>query len=94
MLSVPDEYTSENAYHKSDDYQAPAGFAAPRPGAGPQEVADYKFAADLQKNEQVEAGTVRTMEQIVTEEQEAEEAQGHRTGRANYHINQVRRNFV
>jgi hypothetical protein len=46
------------------------------------------MAANLQKFEQVDAGTIRTMTKIVTEETEAETAQAHRTQRSNYHINQ------
>lgn len=90
MFSVPDAYTSENAYHKSDGEYVPAaaGFAGPAPGAHPQEVEDFKLAADLQKVEQVDAGTVRTMTKIVKEEQQEEEATAHRTERSNYHINQ------
>jgi len=88
MLSVPDSYTSENAYHKSDDYKGPSGFPAPPPGASPQEIADWKLAQEMQKVEQVDAGTVRTMQKIVHEEQEEDEAQAHRTERSNYHINQ------
>jgi len=90
MLSVPDEYTSEHAYHKSDgEYvKAPSGYDAPPPGATQQEIEDWKLAAEMQKVEQVDAGTVRTMQKIVTEEQKAEEEQAHRTGRSTYHINQ------
>jgi hypothetical protein len=92
MLSVPSEYTSEHAYKSGDvsnhNYTPPGGFAAPPPGADPQEIADYQLAAGLQKIEQVDAGTVRTMQQIVTEEAQADEAQAHRTERSNFHINQ------
>jgi len=89
MLSVPAEYTSENAYHKSEDGQiGKVGFAPPPTGAGHQEMADYALAAELQKVEQVDAGTVRTMQKICKEENEEEEAQAHRTERSNYHINQ------
>jgi len=91
MLSVPDEYATENAYHKSDGdaFKGPGtNFAAPPPGASPQEIADYQVASELQKTEQIECGTVRTMEKIYTKEQKEEEAQSHRTERSNYHINQ------
>jgi hypothetical protein len=72
MLSVPSEYTTENAYVKGDgDY-----------------VADYLLAKELQKVEQVGAGTAREMSKIVTEEHEEEISQSHRTDRSNYHINQ------
>ena len=92
MFSVPAEYSSDHAYKKADgDYLPPVGkpgFAAPPAGARPQEVADFKFAAELQKVEQVDAGTVRAMQKIVREEIEEDEAQAHRTERSNYHINQ------
>ena len=90
MLSVPADYTSENAYKKTEgEYHAPGTeFAAPPKGAQPQEIADFKIAAELQKVEQVDAGTVRTMEKIVTEEIQEDTAQAHRTERSNYHINQ------
>lgn len=88
MLTVPSEYSSENAYHKSDGDYIVQGYSAPPPGATQQEIADWKLALELQKVEQVDAGTVRTMEKIVHEEQEEEEAQAHRTERSNYHINQ------
>lgn len=92
MLSVPAEYTSENAYKKSDgDYFAPtgsSGFVPPGQGARPQEVADFKLAAEIQTVEQVDAGTVRTMKKMLNEEHDDEEARAHRTERSNYHINQ------
>ena len=89
MLQVPSEYTSEHAYKaEGGEYMAPATFVAPPPGADPQEVADFQMAAGLQKLEQVDAGTVRTMQKIVTEEVKEESAQAHRTERSNYHINQ------
>jgi hypothetical protein len=85
MLSVPSEFSSELAYKKSDggEYMAP-GFTAPPAGARPQEVADFNLAAALQKVEQVDAGTVRTMQKIVKEEIEEDKAQAHRTGLSNY----------
>lgn len=84
MLSVPSEFTSEHAYHKSDaeGYTAPSGLAPPPPNARPQEIADYQLAVEMQKVEQVDAGTVRTMKKMVQEEEEAEEAQKLRTGRS------------
>lgn len=89
MLTVPSEYSSENAYHKESDYKPiSGGLVAPPANAPPQVIEDYKLALELQKVEQVDAGTVRTMTKIVQEEQEAEEAQAHRTERSNYHINQ------
>lgn len=89
MLSVPAEYSSDHAYKKDGDYHPPSGgFVAPGAGARPQEVADFKLAAEMQKVEQVDAGTVRTMQKIVQEEVEEDTAQAHRTNRSNYHINQ------
>ena len=91
MLSVPSAYTSDNAYHKEGDYVAPSGgefVAVPPKNATPQELADFKVAAEMQKFEQIDAGTTRTMNKIVSEEAKEEEAQKHRTERSNYHINQ------
>jgi hypothetical protein len=89
MLMVPSAYTSDHAY-KSDanSYMAPNSYVAPPAGADPQEIADFQLAAGLQKIEQVDAGTVRTMQKIVTEEADEETAQAHRTERSNYHIPQ------
>ena len=89
MLTVPSDYTSEHAYQKTDadGYSAPTGgggIAPPPANARPQEIADYKLAAEMQKVEQVDAGTVRTMQKMVEEEEEAEEAQKLRTGRSNF----------
>lgn len=90
MLTVPAEYTSDNAYVKDGELYHPPndGLAPPPKGALPQEVADHKIAADLQKFEQIDAGTTRTMAKMVEEETQDEEAQHHRTERSNYHINQ------
>jgi hypothetical protein len=84
MLSVPSAYTSDNAYKKEGDvYVAPgANFVGPPKGATPQEIADNKIAAEMQKFEQVDAGTTQTMQKILTEEEE--EAEAHRTARSNY----------
>ena len=87
MLSVPSDYTSEHAYQKSDadGYAAPpAGLAPPPPPANatPQELADYKLASEMQKVEQVDAGTVRTMQNMVAEEEAAEESHNLRTARS------------
>lgn len=85
MLTVPNEYTSDHAYTKADgDYAAPGstGFAPPPAGARPQEIADHQLAAEMQKVEQVDAGTVRTMQNMVHEEEAAEEAQSNRTTRS------------
>jgi hypothetical protein len=90
MLSVPADYTTENAYVKSDgDYLPPMGNDEEMlKGATPQQIADYKLAKELQKVEQVGAGTAREMGKIVTEEVEEAESQAHRTERSNYHIPQ------
>ena len=96
MLSVPAEYTSDNAYRK-DGYDAPTSDGIDRtvpPGALPQEVADRKLAADLQKLEQVDAGTALTMEKMVEEDEAEEDAQNRRTGRSVNHINQKKNPFV
>jgi hypothetical protein len=82
MLTVPSDYTSEFAYHKSEGMAPSSAFVAPPPGAHPQEIADYKLALEMQKVEQVDAGTVRTMQKMVTEEELAEEAQALRTTRS------------
>ena len=88
MLSVPNEYTSDDAYRK-EGYSAPnSGIPPPPKGATPQEIADHQKASELQKFEQAGAGTIQTMSKIVKEENEEEEAQAHRTERSNYHINQ------
>jgi hypothetical protein len=82
MLTVPSDYTSEFAYHKETEMMHPTGFVAPPPGATPQEIADYKLAVEFQKVEQVDAGTVRTMQKLVKEEELSEEAQANRTTRS------------
>jgi hypothetical protein len=91
MLTVPSEYTTDNAYVKGDnDYVAHSGEIAEvdLTGATPQQIADYQLAKELQKVEQVGAGTAREMSKIVTEEKQEDEAQAHRTERSNFHINQ------
>ena len=91
MLSVPAEYTTDNAYVKGDnDYVAHTGEKADidLTGATPQQIADYQLAKELQKVEQVGAGTAREMSKIVTEDKNEDEAQAHRTERSNFHINQ------
>jgi hypothetical protein len=83
MLTVPSDYTSEFAYQKQETEMMPAStFVAPPPGAHPQEIADYKLALEMQKVEQMDAGTVRTMQKMVAEEELAEEAQALRTTRS------------
>jgi hypothetical protein len=90
MLTVPAEYSTENAYKKDSHvstYSAPnGGFAPPSRNADSQEIADYKLAAALQGVEQVEAGTVQTMQEIVHEDESFEDAQNRRTKYSNYHI--------
>jgi len=88
MLSVPASYTTDNAYVKSDgEYLPPlSGYTGPGRNATPQEIADHKLAADLQKFEQVGAGTVREMNEIVTNEAESERAQQKRTERSAYKL--------
>lgn len=91
MLSVPAEYTTDNAYVKGDnDYVGLTGEKAEMDltGATPQQIADYQLAKELQKVEQVGAGTAREMSKIVQEEVSDDTAQAHRTERSNFHINQ------
>jgi hypothetical protein len=90
MFSVPASFSTEDAYKRaSDDGMTKGdGYVAPAPGARPQEIADFQLAAEMQKVEQIDAGTVRTMEKIVKEEVEEDLAQAHRTERSNFHINQ------
>ena len=95
MLTVPDEYTTENAYKKGDssNYISPPTDSgvintATANGALPQEVADLKIALELQKVEQTGAGTAQTMTKILTEEKEDDEAQdmrNARSGKASFH---------
>ena len=89
MLSVPADYTTPNAYVKeSTDYLAHAEKSEVMTGATPQQIADYQLAKELQKVEQVGAGTAREMTKISTEAMTETEAQAHRVERSNYHINQ------
>lgn len=89
MLSVPAGYTTPNAYVKdSGDYIAHTEKSEGFVGASPQQAADYQLAKELQKVEQVGAGTAREMSKIVTEESNETDAQAHRVERSNYHINQ------
>lgn len=89
MLSVPAAYTTENAYVSggNGDYLPPVGTAPPA-GASAQEVADYNLAASLQKVEAVTVGTGAAAEKILKEDMSEADAQAHRTGHSNYHINQ------
>jgi hypothetical protein len=91
MLSVPKDYTTENAYVRGDGEFLPGTVKSDEEllkGATPQQIADFKLAKELQKVEQAGAGTAREMSKIVTEETVQKEVQGHRTERSNYHINQ------
>lgn len=89
MLTVPAEYATPNAYVKDNsDYVAHQDKNDSMTGATPQQKADYQLAKELQKVEQVGAGTAREMSKIVSEEGKEEKAQAHRTERSNYHINQ------
>lgn len=90
MLMVPPEYTTQNAYVKSSssDYIAHQEKSESMKGATPQQIADYQLAKELQKVEQVGAGTAREMSKIVKEEEQDDDAQANRTERSNYHINQ------
>ena len=69
-LSVPKEYSTPNAHAVDDgDYSAPDGIKMGNlKGALPQEVADAQLASELQKLEEVGAGTARLMEKISKEE--------------------------
>jgi hypothetical protein len=91
MLSVPKEYTTENAYVRGDGEFLPAMQKSDEEilkGATPQQIADFKLAKELQKVEQVGAGTARELDKIVTEDSTEKAVQAHRTERSNYHINQ------
>mmetsp|Transcript_118285 Transcript_118285/g.339415 ORF Transcript_118285/g.339415 Transcript_118285/m.339415 type:complete len:190 (+) Transcript_118285:75-644(+) len=92
MLSVPKDYTTENAYVRDDgDFLPGTGPKSDEEllkGATPQQIADFKLAKELQKVEQVGAGTARELTKIVTEEKVQKEVQAHRTERSNYHLNQ------
>ena len=89
---VPDAYSTDHAYKRATGDSLVSsngdGYVAPAPGARPQEIADFQLAAEMQKVEQMDAGTVRTMEKIVKEEVEEDMAHAHRTERSNFHINQ------
>jgi len=102
MLSVPDEYTTENAYKKGDsEYVSPAADSsavvanATANGALPQEVADLRLALDLQKVEQTGVGTANAMNKILKEEKEESEANHMRTARsgtASFHPTRAKKN--
>ena len=89
MLTVPDEYTTENAYKKGDSTYVNPDESTIDPmkvananGALPQEVADLKLALDLQKMEQTGAGTAQTLVKIMKEEKEDVEANDMRNARS------------
>ena len=87
MLSVPADYTTENAYVKSGEYLPQTSGKSDEEllkGATPQQIADFKLARELQTVEQAGAGTAREMAKIATEEQTEATAQGRRTGLSNY----------
>lgn len=83
MLSVPSAYSTENAYKSEDGhYAAPTGHDAPPAGALPQEVADHNLAIEIQKVEQVGAGTGQTLDKIVKGEKMDEAADANRAARS------------
>jgi hypothetical protein len=102
MLTVPDDYTTENAYKKGDSqYVSPATDGsvvvanALASGALPQEVADLKLALDLQKLDQTGAGTAQTMVKILKEEKEdaqANELRNARSGKPSFHPTRAKKN--
>mmetsp|Transcript_24093 Transcript_24093/g.48779 ORF Transcript_24093/g.48779 Transcript_24093/m.48779 type:complete len:178 (-) Transcript_24093:175-708(-) len=83
MLSVPKEYSTDNAYVKDEtDYKSPGMDMSSMKGALPQEIADAQLAKELQGVENTSAGTARVMEKIITEEQQDSEAAGKRSSRS------------
>lgn len=89
MLTVPADYTTDNAYVKGDnDYLPAAEKTEDLSGLTPEQRADHMLAKELQKVEQVGAGTVQEMSKIITEEKSEKEAQTLRTGYSSTHINQ------
>lgn len=91
MLTVPKDYTTENAYVRGEGDYMPSTEKSDEEllkNATPQQIADFKLAKELQKVEQAGAGTAREMAKIVTEETVEKETQAHRTERSNYHIPQ------
>lgn len=86
QFHVPPEYTSDDTYMKDRDYQAANhdnGFVPPS-GASPQEIADAKLAYEIQKVEQIDAGTTQELNKIVQEESHEDASQARRTGRSTY----------
>jgi len=92
MLTVPKEYTTENAYVAGGDEEYLPTLDKTEEeilkGATPQQIADYRLAKELQKVEQVGAGTARELGKIVNEESTEKNSQANRTERSNFHINQ------
>lgn len=89
MLSVPADYTTPNAYvNEGTDYLAHTEKSEVLTGATPQQIADHQLAKELQKVEQVGAGTAQQMGKLVQQESTEATAQAHRVERSNYHINQ------
>lgn len=93
MLTVPKDYTTENAYVQGDgdSFMPSTGAKSDEEllkNATPQQIADFHLAKELQKVEQAGAGTAREMSKIITEETVEKEVHAHRTERSNYHINQ------
>lgn len=84
MLSVPADYTTDNAYVNHAHEPKTSSYAPPPRDAKPGELEDYKLAAELQKFEQVGAGTAREMQKIASEEEDHEAAQARRTGMSTY----------
>lgn len=90
MLTVPADYTTENAYVSGGDekFLPPVGEKTAVKGSSPQETADHHLAATLQKVEQVGAATAAETHKIVKEEKGDDVGHHRRTERSNYHINQ------
>jgi hypothetical protein len=82
MLSVPSEYSTENAYVSGGDGGDYASPGVDLTGASPQVIADHNMAANLQKVEQLAAGTGQALEKMIHEEHDDAEAQEHRTTRS------------
>mmetsp|Transcript_21583 Transcript_21583/g.46756 ORF Transcript_21583/g.46756 Transcript_21583/m.46756 type:complete len:188 (-) Transcript_21583:63-626(-) len=82
-FAVPAEYTTDNAFQKEGEYSGVGEFVPPA-GASPQEIADAKMAYEIQKMEQMDAGTTQEMNKIITEDASEDAAQARRTGRSTY----------
>jgi len=90
MLSVPAAYTTENAYVSGDgEYLSPPGGGGGAASTkSSQEATDHSLAKTLQQVEKLGASTASTAQEILKQDKKSDEAQDHRTGRSNYHINQ------